>query len=263
VADIKLQCKQCGKELTVSEFATAESLTCAACGAAMTMPERSGEAVPLKLRLQEQESKTALTGQEMDVDVLARAVAARESESVLSGVHKSHTAVKKSTTIWLWLAMLIVGGGLVGWQYAVAKGMGPGEVTAWYETGRSLTTGLSVLLVLVVAFYDGPLQGVLSLLLPFYILYYAIVRMEFNLLRGFFLGVCVALVVEARVLPSRSLLLSAQGGFEELVGKVSHLIQRAGEPPGMPPKRKRGRSAKPKTLAPPPSIPSWPASPRR
>ena len=143
---------------------------------------------------------------------------------------------------------------------------GPGAVTEWYEKGRSLAVGLSMLLVLIVAFYDGTLQGVLSLLLPFYILYYAIVRMEFNLIRGIFLGVCVALVFEVHVLPTRSLLLATQGGFERMITRVNELIQRAGEPPGMPPRRKRGRGSKPPKprgfRIPSLTIPATPAPPR-
>ena len=227
------------------------------------MPERVQESEPLKIRLQERESKTGLTGKEMDVDVLARAVAARETDSVLGEVHKARTQVKKSTGIWLWLILLLVGGGLVGWQYAVAEGVGPAWLADGYGMARAVVAGLAAVLVLVVAFYEGWVQGVLCLLLPFYILYYAIVRMEFNMVRGLFLGVCVAIAVEVRLLPDESLLLSAQGRFDQFVASVNQKIKRAGEPPNMPPSRRRGRHAKPKSAAPPAVIPSSPASPRR
>jgi DNA-directed RNA polymerase subunit RPC12/RpoP len=262
MADIQLRCAQCGKEITVSEFASAEALTCPACGQALALPERSKPA-PLTIRPMSRESKTALTGGEMDLDVLARAVAGKETESVLGEVHKARTAVKKSTTIWLFIALLIVGGGLVGWQYALAEDIGPGALSQWYATVRSAVAGLGALLVLLVAFYESPWQGLFCLLLPFYILYYAVVRMEYNLVRGIFLGVCVALVAEVRLVPDRSLLLAAQGGFNGFVATANKQIQRAGEPPGMPPKRRRGRHAKPKSCVPRPAIPSWPASLRR
>lgn len=249
MADIQLKCAQCGKETTVSEFASVESLACPACGAALSLPERGAETAALKIRLQERESKTGLTGQEMDVDVLARAVAAKETDSVLGEVHKARTQLQKSTGLWLWVVLLLVGGGLIGWQYAVAEGLGPDWLTDSYPVVRSVVSGLATVIVLVVAFYEGWVQGVLCLLLPFYILYYSIVRMEFNLVRGLFLGVCVALVVEVKILPKQSLMIAAQGGFERMIVNVNRLIQRAGEPPNMPPSRKRGRS-KPKSFAP-------------
>ncbi|MBP7829069.1 MAG: hypothetical protein KA248_04045 [Kiritimatiellae bacterium] len=249
MADIQLKCAQCGKETAVSEFVSVEALTCPACGAALCMPERKEEAAPLKIRLQERESKTGLTGREMDVDVLARAVAAKETDSVLGEVHKARTQVRKSTGLWLWVILLLVGGGLVGWQHAVAEGLGPEWLADGYPVVRSVVSGLAMVTVLVVAFYESWVQGVLCLLLPFYILYYSIVRMEFNLVRGLFLGVCVALAAEVKILPKQSLLIAAQGGFEQMIVNVNQLIQRAGEPPNMPPSRKRGRS-KPKSFMP-------------
>jgi len=248
VADIQLKCAQCGKEITVSEFVSTEALTCPACGAALSMPERKAEAVPLKIRLQERESRTALTGHEMDVDVLARAVAAKETDSVMGEVHKARTQVKKSTGIWLWIILLLVGGGLVGWQHAVAEGIGPAGLADSYGMARAGIAGLAAVLVLAVAFYESWVQGVLCLLLPFYILYYTIVRMEFNTVRGLFLGVCVAIAVEVRLLPDQSLLLAAQGRFDQFVTAVNQKIKRAGEPPSMPPSRRRGRHAKPKSF---------------
>ena len=254
MADIQLRCAQCGKEITLSEFASTEALTCPACGFAMTIPERSDGAAPLKIRTMDQESQTTLSGQEMDRDVLARAVAGRETESVLSELHKARTAVKKSTSLWLFIALLIAGGGLLGWQYAIAKDIGPDALVRWYATGRSVVMGVAAVLVLLIASYDSPLQGALCLLLPFYILYYAVVRIEYNLVRGLFLGVCVALVGEVRLVPDRSLLRAAQGGFDSFIASVNKQIQRAGEPPGMPPKRRRGRGTKkPKSWAPRPA----------
>ncbi|MBU1908831.1 MAG: hypothetical protein KJ726_02160 [Verrucomicrobia bacterium] len=258
MADIEIRCAQCGKEIVVSEFASAESLICPACGQPMALPERH-EPATLTMRTMDRKSKTGLTGAEMDMDVLARAVAAKETESVLGEVHKARTAIKKSTTLWLFIVLLIVGGGLVGWQYAVAKHLGPGALAEWYVIGRSAVVGLSTLLVLIVAFYEHPWQGVFCLLLPFYILYYVIVRMEYNLLRGMYLGVCVAIAAEAYLVPDRSLMLQAQARFNQFTEKGSRLIQRAGEPPGMPPSRRKTRSGKKLKLGAPatPSSPAW------
>lgn len=245
MADISVQCSECGRATVVSEFAAPETLRCPGCGRPLPLPppKTSSE---LTLRPSEERSKKTLSGTVLDNNLLARAVAARETESVLAEVHKARTPVKKMSGFGLWLALLVVGGGLVGWQYAVARDLGPEFLRRGYVTGRNLLATFSALPVLVVAFYDGLTQGLLCLLLPFYIVYYVVVRMEFNVLRGMFLGLCVGLAVETRLLPQQSLLAAAQSGFDNFVISVTRLIHRAGEPPDLPVSPHKRKTPRPK-----------------
>lgn len=257
MADVKLTCAQCGREVTVSEYADPASLVCSGCRTPLTLPEREKEA-PLKVRRLPRTSSTALSGNELAIDVRARARAGQELASVLRDVHKVRTKVKKTRALWTWLMLLTLAAALAGWQYAVAHELGPKELIRWYVPGRNLLAGLVFLGVLVVAFRDGPLQGILCLLVPFYVLYYVLVRMEYPLLRGAALAIGIGLASEVYFVPNHSLATAAQRGTDQFIKTVGRLIQRAGEPPGLPDTKKE----KPPKPAKPESQPS-PAKGRR
>jgi hypothetical protein len=89
------------------------------------------------------------------------------------------------------------------------------------------------LVVILVAFDDGLLQGFLCLLVPFYIVYYAFTRLESLPLRGAFLAVYVWLLAELYFLPRHSFIQMVQTAFTTQASNVSGLIQGLSKEPEM------------------------------
>jgi len=239
MADLTLTCSKCQAQTVVSEYAEPGAAICSACGTPLEMPAKKEES-GLRIRRMDPASQTSLTGEQMAIDLATRAQAGAQTEDVLREVHKARTKVQAVSPAWFWLVLLGLGGGWIGWLYSLAHGSAP-ELPFSYETARSVMTAIGWLAVLVVAFQESGGQGMLCLLLPFYILYYAFVRMEYHLLRGWFLAICLALVAEVYFIPDRSALNAAQTATNDFIAKVGGLIHRASDAPSAPPPSKLTR----------------------
>ena len=110
---------------------------------------------------------------------------------------------------------------------------------------RDVSVASASLLVIFVAVQDGTGQGLLSLFVPFYILYYAFVRLDSYWIRGLFAAVYLALGTELYFMPSEARIVTLQKTMNERIDGVSGLMKRASEPPGMPPSRRRRSQPKP------------------
>jgi hypothetical protein len=231
VADIALMCSDCGKQTRVSEYAAKESLVCAFCGKPLNRQKVEKDGGQLRIRHMERSTPTTLSGRDTRADEqhdAASVATASQIKEVLGNVHKSRTKVKGPSRIWSWIAFLLVGGLLIGWQYHFKS---DAEMMRYYGPVRNVLGGIVWLIVIIYAFDDNVTQGVLCLLLPFYILYFALVRLESYWLRGAFTGVFVALCAELYIVPQQALLIYAQNQVNLFIEVVSKLIVRASEPP--------------------------------
>lgn len=241
MADILVRCKKCGRESKVSEYAVSGEVRCAGCGTPLEFTVSSTQTARLKLKRSDTTSTDRPAGAGMKEGEGATATAQRTAPKldVLQDVHKARQTVKNPLAIWNWLSFVLLGAALVGAEYYVTV-INPGFLQ-YYLMGRWGVWGFVCLLVLIVAFEDGTAQGLLCLFVPAYIVYYALVRLEYYWLRGLFMAVLVGIGMELYYLPERSAVVLLQREANAFIAGVSKQIERAGESPDVP--------------APPPKVP--------
>jgi len=244
MADILVKCGACGAEIKVSEYA-AGGVTCTSCGATLNLPSNSKTSARLQVRKIDSHQRATLTDRAPATTAAEdrdRARSAAKAEEVLEGVHKIRERVKKPRAIWGWLLFLLLGAALIGAQYVIKENA---QVAQYYPITRDVAAAIVSILVIVVAFQDGTGQGLLCLLLPFYILYYAFVRLDSYWIRGLFAAVYLALGTELYFMPSEARIVNLQKEMNQRIESVNKLMQRASEPPNMPPPTPRRRRSQP------------------
>lgn len=244
MADITVKCSSCGTENRVSEYAAAETLVCRSCKRALSNFHTEDRKMRLQVRKIERDDKqTNLTGEkeEEEQEVAIRKASAERTSSVLGEVHKARTKTSNPHAIVSWLAFLAVGALLVGLQYLSLEDP---KLLQPYYTLRWVALGLFSFLVILIAFQDSTFQGVLCLLLPLYIVYYAVVRVESYFVRGAFMAVCVALGTEMHFMPKQAVVTRTQIEINKFINSVGKQVQRASEAPDMPPPKRYHRGSK-------------------
>jgi len=239
MADVVVRCVACGRENKVSEYASSETLVCASCHHALELPEPENKSGKLQMRRIEAEQSETLTGvKKGDVgDEKIRRESAVESAAILGNVHKVRETVKRPHAFWSYLTFLIVCGTLVGLQYMMKQRP---DLMQTYEWARIAFSAIGAILLLVVAFEDSTIQGLLCLFVLPYAIYYAAVRLEIYWVQGIFMGVVVALCAELYFMPGQAFITQAQIETEKFVSNVGQGIDRLSakpeELPGAPPK---------------------------
>ena len=245
MADILVKCNACGMENKVSEYASSGAVVCASCGAPLNVP--AGKTTSrLQVRTIDAHQRATLTDRKpvtTTAEDQSRARSAAKAEEVLQGVHRIREKVKKPHSIWGWLIFLVLAGILIGAQYVMKDYP---QVAQYYPITRDVAAVLVSVLVMLVAFQDGTGQGLLCLFVPFYILYYAFVRLDSYWIRGLFTAVYLALGTELYFMPSEARLVNLQKEMNQGIESVNKLMQRASEPPNMPPPVPRRRRSQPK-----------------
>jgi hypothetical protein len=102
-----------------------------------------------------------------------------------------------------------------------------------YELARIGVSTIGATLLLIVAFRDSTIQGLLCLFVLPYAIYYAAVRLESYWIRGIFLGLIVALCAELHFIPSQAFAMRAQQNTAVFIENTSHLITKASEGPNI------------------------------
>ena len=105
--------------------------------------------------------------------------------------HYRRSRLMESLAAWLVFALLL--GLLLGWQHA---GRTDPRLLNAYLSARWLLVGATWLAVLGAAFADNKLQGLLCLFVPAYMIYFALNRLDYYLLRCLFFAVLCALAAE-------------------------------------------------------------------
>lgn len=183
MADIIITCSQCGNSITVSEFVTAESLTCAKCKSKVLIPPRRltpSEGVP-KLRIAPQEpvpepsAKPAHTGSAVPDDVQ------QYLPKVLGRIRQRKMSRFQVTTL-PWLLFILLAAGLGVLRYWP-------QILAPDTLKTTIQAGVWALLFLHVsvscyAFTDEAFYGVLCLIIPGYSIYYLFAQSDKLVLRA-------------------------------------------------------------------------------
>ncbi len=229
MADITLICSGCGKQVTVSEYVEATS-PCPGCGLPL---DKNGPraASPLSVP-QEKPQLASMLGRDSLVtaghveapapafDPAVQTVAARRKRG------QNYSEFKMWLNyIFSWLFFLTLLGGLLYWQW---QGQGDARIMGVYKATRWWLTGGAWLAVLIPAFQESWVQGVLNLLIPPYSIYYALNRLDHFYLRGFYVAVLLTLAAEFYFLPNQTVLHIAQDNIAQWTAGVRQQISHAG-----------------------------------
>lgn len=234
MADIVLKCVACGRENKVSEYASSETLVCASCHHLLEMPELEKKSGRLQMRRLEKQDADTLTGEVRNnvADEKIRRESAVAAAAVLSDVHKVHEKAKHPHVFWSYVTFLLVCGTLVGLQYILKQRP---DLMETYEWARISFSAIAAVLLLVVAFQESTLQGLLCLFVLPYAIYYAAVRLESYWIQGIFMGVIIALCSELYFMPREAVITRAQINTEIFIRDVGQNIDRLSEKPDMLP----------------------------
>jgi hypothetical protein len=178
---------------------------------------------------QRAETLTGVTADNPDEQKIRRESAAAAAE-VLGDVHKVREKVKRPRAFWGYLTFLIAAGILIGLQYLMKERQ---DLIQTYEIARIGVSAIGIVLLLMVAFRDSTIQGLLCLFVLPYAMYYAVVRLEIYWIRGVFLGVITAFCAELYFMPSQAFLTQAQQSTSMFIDNVGRLISQASERPDM------------------------------
>lgn len=227
MADIVLKCVACGGENKVSEYASSETLVCAACHHALEMPEPEKKTGKLQMRRIEDETLTGEAKSDAREQKI-RIESAVASAAILGDVHKARETVKRPHAFWSYLTFLIVCGTMVGLQYVLKQRP---DLMATYEWVRIGFSAIGAILLLIVAFEDSTFQGLLCLFILPYAIYYAAVRLEVYWIQGIFMGVVIALCAELYFMPKEAFITQAQKQAQIFVTNVGQGIDRLSAKP--------------------------------
>lgn len=227
MADIVLRCVACGRENRVSEYASAETLVCTACHHALELPEPEKKVSKLQMRRIEGETLIGAAKSDAGEDKIRRESAV-SSAAILGDVHKARETVKRPHAFWSYLTFLLVCGIMVGLQYMLKQRP---DLMATYEWVRIGFSAIGAVLLLIVAFEDGTIQGLLCLFILPYAIYYAAVRLEVYWIQGIFMGVIVGLCTELYFMPSDAFLAKAQIQTQIFITNVGQSIDKLSAKP--------------------------------
>ena len=186
MADIDIECPNCGTVTTISEIADASDLKCRTCGQKLQKPPEQSIKGTDEGRLRFKDPQ----------QVAAQAEASVETPSVwrfhehVSAIRQSRKKARFGYHLGSWALFVVVGAimGLVRYTTlfpAAYRGVlhdyGPYVVIAMH------------LLIVVQAFKDNMLQGTLCLLVPFYSFYYLLVLSDDFYLRALVMGLLVGI----------------------------------------------------------------------
>ncbi len=232
MADITVTCPSCGASASFSEYVSPETLLCPGCKQAISLPKIENQT---RLRVRKATQSTASDTVDTDLSSLVAApppalepAPAKPGLDIMSQTHKERGRSKGPSKIMGIVLFILLAGVLIGAQALAQKGEFPLDYYIW---GRLGVMAVVMLLVLTAAFDDGLLQGFLCLLLPFYVIYYCLARMETYWLRGLFLALCAALGAEFYFMKDQAFLILAQRQLNQFIASVSNTIQWAGEAP--------------------------------
>lgn len=218
MADIKRTCTKCGMAVTVSEYAE-ERLPCPHCGMAL------GGKAPLKLGvvpppLAIPETRPCLPPPPAPaVLTVAQHRAARAHGRAPAG----RQLWWRGLVGWIFFAGLLAA--LLAWQW---QGQRDAHYLQAYLTARWGLVAVAWLAVLVAAFRDTWLQGVLCLCVPPYTFYYALNRLDYFTVRALYFAVVLALAAEFYFMPGTTLVGTVQTQINTWVVAIRELIERAG-----------------------------------
>jgi len=230
MADIELKCPECGSLNVISEYVPAKSRICAQCGHALSgdadksSADSASPAHVLTLRRAEQGRKTTLQGNVLadrnDQDAVDIAAEGRQTRGAVK--------VKKSSRLLGLMVFLVLSGVLLGIQYLSQNNK---DILHYYLQGRWAVILAGMLLIVYEASLDSQVKGVVCLLFPPYLIFYALSSVETYWRQSVFLAIVVMLGGELYFLQPQSVAHLVETHLDRFIIDVANQIDRAGEAP--------------------------------
>lgn len=183
MADVTITCGQCGNSITVSEFVTAESLTCVKCKSKVLIP-------PRRVNPAERSSKLRIAPQEPapEPSMRPREAGLSVANDVQEYLPKALGRIRRrkvnrfQVTILPWLLFFLLASVLCGLRYWP-------QVLEPETLKTTIQAGVWALLFLHIsvscyAFTDEAFYGVLCLIIPGYSIYFLFVQSDKMVLRA-------------------------------------------------------------------------------
>ena len=178
MADVRIKCAKCGKEMMVSEYVSSDALGDCSCGAKLLMPQ-----IPKK-----KQNPTTVRY-------------ARDPATIEAEANRPRFRARRSSTLvrlgsWRiseygmsWLIFLLLASVLSYFRYSDALAKTSLET---YTFWGMVAMGLFHMVVIVDAFYNEFFEGLVSLMIPPYSLYYLYFKSDSFALRAIVGGLAVA-----------------------------------------------------------------------
>ncbi|MDA3799033.1 MAG: hypothetical protein PF692_08125 [Kiritimatiellae bacterium] len=179
MADIKINCKKCDKELSVSEYA--DEVICSACGHAFVVkdPDSIAKVMEEKRQILKERSDSGSEGipQSLSVNEILRKTASPKKKSSVHGTFNK---------------MLIIFAvvGLISYMLRYTE-IFPAELSYMLKNYMPWTFVVLHFLIIFAAFKDNVFDGTLTLLLPPYAYYYLIFKSDEYVFKAIYLGLLV------------------------------------------------------------------------
>lgn len=194
MSDIIVTCEQCGNNITISEFVTAETITCMKCKGQVPIPVRQPDPVAvaskLKLSVPKPPPPPAPTVAPPPGKIsrkMAKAAAKKDVKRYLpQGSNKRRVRSRKVSTFevkvlpWLVFFVLLMA---FGWLRHVPGALAP-DILPMFIKGGVWAILLMHIAVVLLAFGDDVFSGVLCFIIPGYTIYYLFTQADQILLRG-------------------------------------------------------------------------------
>jgi len=223
MADISVSCPSCNHVCKISEYVSAETIPCPACGAPVQIPTTS---LPSEASIQ-----STLRLKKNFKEGLGEKKAAppppRKEIKRSSSMEKIHQVKEKPSgprAIWGVLTLLVLGGGMFYLLYSLGGNPDYLKYYLWIRNGTGL---LALGLVYLSAFRESHIQGLLTLLIPPYALYYVYARADSYVLRAMFTALIIALGAEFKYMRSDSLLIRFNDSVAAFIQSGEDLIDAA------------------------------------
>lgn len=217
MADITITCPGCGNRVTISEFVSAPSLACARCGGSIPVPRR--EAPPPAAAGLRLASPTAAPdgapapAPEVQAPVAVPAPGRRRWRR--SRRPSRRPTRRQTSRVWPWVLFVILAA-VLAWLRFFPGALSASQLATFKLAGVYGLLGLHVVIVLQ-AFNDDTFEGVMSLLIPGYSLYYLFVLTDLFYLR--------ALVVAAMLVFGKDTAIALQRTWGVVYRDVTAWIQ--------------------------------------
>ncbi len=185
MADLVLSCTECGEETIVSQYVDPASAMCRVCGAALEIPAGFVETPRAAMEKQKKKKKRISPGSQTDKifpgersNVTVFEAMADQRERRLKRQKRRIVWSPNNATL---IAMFVIGAGSLG-LLRYGPVLGEADLAILKKAGI-FTVFVVHMTVIVDAFRDNPMHGLLCTFVPFYSLYYVFWICDAYLLR--------------------------------------------------------------------------------
>lgn len=225
MSDIKLECPHCGAFFQISEYVDTDHIACPQCDTKLEVEAAKVKESGLRVRKDSFGSGRDVVVQN-EPTVKPPPKTKKELKKEAREKDKMDPYLRIAPRPWHGLVGLILGVLVfVGLQYAADEGMISAQI---YSMMRIVVYPLLYLGVLVTAFREGYLPGVLCLFLPPYTIYYALSRTDAYSVRGAFAAMLIGLGAELHYMPDQAFLTHGENAINAVIEGGADAINRAG-----------------------------------